>query len=654
MKKTKKLLIVLILIILIIQVFSCLTNSSFASATISTDDTVESTENSDTESGNALEDLIGGAIDGIAGVLLIVPRWLITILGGVLGIIMGFFAQDGSLMGTVKSGGLTLEDILFNRVQLLDVNFFDFSGSTKSTSYMIRENVAIWFTSIRNIAIIVLAIIAVYVGIRMALSTIAEDKAKYKTMLIDWLTSLALVFVLQYIMIFTIGINNAFINVLSKGLTDNSNGQYSNYSDQSNVFLQQALFNPSFTTGFGSAIIYLLLQGITFVFLLSYIRRMITIAFLIVISPLVTITYSIDKMGDGRSQALNVWLKEFIYNILIQPFHCVSYLILGTTAIKLMTENTGWTGGVGLTKAVIAIALLIFIYTAEKIVKHIFHFETQSMADTVAQAAVVGTLVSTVTNGAKKAGAGGGAIKNFANGNSQNSQNQSNSLPPTQSNTATVTIPPTETTQQQPIQTTPIPPTAQNNNQSANNRPKKNQFIGRVLNGVSEVSPRLFGAAVAGTLGLATGNPTAMFTSGVAGYGLGAQYAQKRDLKLRQREMAQAVNRYKNAGNQNMTLDDLTNNALEFADGTKIAQTDEEIQLRDAMQRLQIQYARQGLDEKKIIKQAKQTVKDINNGFISELSAGDRFVGSIKQKFENFQENQRRASQRRTQDEENI
>ena len=54
-----------------------------------------------------------------------------------------------------------------------------------------------------------------------------------------------------------------------------------------------------------------------------YIKRMLTVGFLIVIAPLITITYSIDKMGDGKSQALNAWLKEFIYNVLIQTFHCI-------------------------------------------------------------------------------------------------------------------------------------------------------------------------------------------------------------------------------------------------------------------------------------------------------------------------------------------
>ena len=45
---------------------------------------------------------------------------------------------------------------------------------------------------------------------------------------------------------------------------------------------------------------------------ITYVKRMITIAFLIMIAPIITITYSIDRMGDGKSQALNKWFKEYI------------------------------------------------------------------------------------------------------------------------------------------------------------------------------------------------------------------------------------------------------------------------------------------------------------------------------------------------------
>ena len=50
------------------------------------------------------------------------------------------------------------------------------------------------------------------------------------------------------------------------------------------------------------------------------------IGLLVVVSPLITCTYSLDKAGDGKAQALGAWLKEFIYTILIQPFHCIIYM----------------------------------------------------------------------------------------------------------------------------------------------------------------------------------------------------------------------------------------------------------------------------------------------------------------------------------------
>ena len=589
--------------------------------------------------------------------MLLPTKLLIAILGGILGLIMGFFAEDSSLMGVVQNGGLTLEDILFNRVQLLDVNFFNFTGDPSSTSYMIKENVAIWYTSIRNIAIVVLAIIAVYIGIRMAISTVAEDKAKYKTMLMDWLTSLALVFILQYIMIFTISINNAFIDVLSKGL---GNGQNSDLVD---TFLTQAITNISFTTGMASAIIYLLFQGITFIFLLSYIKRMITIAFLIVISPLVTITYSIDKMGDGKSQALNVWLKEFVYNILIQPFHCVSYLVLATTALAQF-EKTGWSGGAGLAQAIIAIAILVFIYSAEKIVKHIFHFESESMGETIAGAAIAGAVLGKVTSGAKKAAGAAGVVKNYTNGTPNGPNGPGGPGGP---NAPQPTTPQTQNANSQnqtPIDPTNSPsntPSAQlaaasissqastqasqntNNAGGASNYKRVNEGRRTVLNSLVALNARAAGAIALGTLGLATGDPKAMITGGMSGYGMGAGYSEANKTRMRKHDMARAVKRYE-AANQGMSQEDVINNALDFADGTKIAQTEEEIMLRDAMQQLQLQYTRNGLDEKKVIKQSRQIIKDIDGGLVTEYSAAQRYAGKIRTKMDDMKDAQ---SQRR-------
>ena len=308
-------------------------------------------------------------LDGLAGILVLPVKIMPLIVGKVLTWIMNAVVGEG------LTGTLSVADILFNNVTLTGINFFELN-SGDSTVDQIRKSVSIWYYSVRNLAAILLIVIIVYVGIRMALSTIAEDKAKYKQMLIDWITGLALLFVLHYLMVAIVNINNILVDVLKSTITG-SNGQISDT-------IMDQLFSDAlgigFTQGLGSALCYVLLVGVTFLFLISYVKRMITIAFLIVIAPLVTVTYSIDKMGDSKSQALNTWLKEFSYNILIQPFQCVTYLALGQTAITVLQN------GYSLKAIIIAIAMLIFVLTSEKIIKHIFHFESQSMSDTLAAA----------------------------------------------------------------------------------------------------------------------------------------------------------------------------------------------------------------------------------------------------------------------------
>lgn len=89
---------------------------------------------------------------------------------------------------------------------------------------------------------------------------------------------------------------------------------------------------------------------------------------LIIIAPLITITYSIDKLGDNKSQALDTWLKEFIYGILIQPFHCIIYLVFVSQAIDLCSTGT-------LASILLSVMMMFFIMKAEGIVRKIFGFE---------------------------------------------------------------------------------------------------------------------------------------------------------------------------------------------------------------------------------------------------------------------------------------
>lgn len=47
------------------------------------------------------------------------------------------------------------------------------------------------------------------------------------------------------------------------------------------------------------------------------------LAFLTIIAPLMAMTYPLDKLQDGSAQGFNTWLKEYIFNLLIQPVHLI-------------------------------------------------------------------------------------------------------------------------------------------------------------------------------------------------------------------------------------------------------------------------------------------------------------------------------------------
>ena len=242
---------------------------------------------------------------------------------------------------------VAIEDIIFaganGASNFLDINYFNFDPSVGELTLSFRQSVAKWYFILRLISTAALLVILIYIGIRMALSTIAEEKAKYKEMFLDWVQSVALLFLLHYIILFFIRINSAFVSGLApEGLAQGK--------DQMTDVMIKNIINSIFYSsigGFIAVFIYLLIVGQIAKFFILYVKRMITVGFLIMISPLITITYAIDKIGDGKAQALNAWLKELAYNILIQPFHCVLLLCFYNAIAKVMYDNTSALFGQG-------------------------------------------------------------------------------------------------------------------------------------------------------------------------------------------------------------------------------------------------------------------------------------------------------------------
>ena len=91
-----------------------------------------------------------------------------------------------------------------------------------------------------------------------------------------------------------------------------------------------------------------------------------------------------------------MWLKEYIYNILIQPFHLLVYTILIGTAIEFATANLFYT-----------LAALGFLVPAEKLLRKMFGFEKASHTMGQLGAATAGGLIANTIGKLGKGGSGG-------------------------------------------------------------------------------------------------------------------------------------------------------------------------------------------------------------------------------------------------------
>lgn len=339
------------------------------------------------------------AVDGVVGIVTTKARVLLVIITAALqGITSVLGHSDDGGISNVASGKngdamITVEEIFFNDLNITKINFFDMDkNSAGEISSEFRTNVAIWYYALRNLAIIILLCILIYVGIRMAISTVASEKAMYKNMFKDWVVSFILVFFMHYIIVVTIQANNSLVEIMRPKGSASLSSNYMNTLFINAIGVNtQNVIEISAVKSWASALIYAMMVFFTLAFLWTYVKRMITLAFLIIISPLVTVTYAIDKMGDGKSQALNTWLKEFVYNILLQPFQCVIYLAIMKTTIQKLAESEASIG-----RAALAIMCMMFVFSAEKIIRRIFGFDkASSIADTMA---TTGAMLATMSN----------------------------------------------------------------------------------------------------------------------------------------------------------------------------------------------------------------------------------------------------------------
>jgi len=306
---------------------------------------------------------------------------------------------------TSSKANVTIENIVYNKVPILDINFFDFEQAGGAVVdedgiiYIIKENVAMWYYIFRIIAILIMLLVLIYLGIRMALTTVVEKKAVYKEMLVSWIVGFIIVFAINYVMFAIIHINESLIDWV---IPNNEDGtELSLYET-----VRTKAYSLKATTGFAGMIMYIILVYYSIRFLIMYFKRFLTVTILALMSPFVAVSYAIEQINKkGRGgEIYGNWFKDFLYSVIIQAIHAMIYTIFIATAIKLSEASV-----LGI---FIAFMFLYFMVRVDKIVRKIFGLDKGKSAGKIALGNIKATtsVAKGFKNSAKKIG---GAYGNY-------------------------------------------------------------------------------------------------------------------------------------------------------------------------------------------------------------------------------------------------
>lgn len=289
----------------------------------------------------------------------------------------------------------SIESVLFNKYSNTQLGFFSGSATNNFLENSgIKDILNDFYSFFTGIAIAVYLVVLVYIGLKILISSTAEKGAKHKQLLLYWVEGVAILFLFPYVMKYAININNAFVEFVYA-----NKSEYYSADENPTMYAKKGTLRGAATLisdiiaeidekgdymseMFSAAwnyywFVYVVCWYVMFFqmvgFLIIYFKRMLMITFLIAIFPLVMISYALDKIGDGKSQAFGNWAKEFLLNVFIQSFHVIAYVIVMSLITEFMDDpSDNW---------LLIIISLTYIAKGDDILRGIFSLT--SSADTV-------------------------------------------------------------------------------------------------------------------------------------------------------------------------------------------------------------------------------------------------------------------------------
>ena len=363
------------------------------------------------------------------------------VLAEISKIIVSFGDGIVHIMARATGEVVTIGKLVFNKVDKVSIDYWNYTNSNATEiSTPIKNYMAIpvqkWYKVFNRIAIMVYMIVLVYMGIAIMLSSTGEKRARYKELTMTWVIGIAILFLFPYVMKYIIKLNDALTNMIANVSTSfgftQQEGTGGDLGQLGFLDVAYEYGKPEFSKHLGNskdiitftrnvaigvkddgsgnkktnanialALVYDVLIGQTLVILIMYYKRAFMMAFLIVIFPLVAMSYVIDKIGDGKSQSFGLWFKEFLVNVVVQTFHAIVYVLITGGGIKSYIDSSGG-------NFIFMFLCVLFLFEGEKILRGIFGI--QSQANTIGDLAATGAMIMAM-GGKAKGFFGGGDVK---------------------------------------------------------------------------------------------------------------------------------------------------------------------------------------------------------------------------------------------------
>ena len=383
----------------------------------------------------------------------IATMYLSILLSG-LAMILWFCLQSIFLTTGISSNLLQIpfpDTVIFNKMPLFDANFINPDSS--SPLFAVKSVVSGIYFSFEIIAVTAFVIIAMIIGIKLALSTIASQKAQYKKAVSAWVTGVVLVLSLHWILAGIFVVNETIVQKIYD-LSQLDSGWYFQVNTMASIpYVGTTLSqisswfgvsgssvgfsctdtvtgNATLATMLGcvpgylglilkymmegvagniiGSLIAFVVMGQTVSVIFMYIKRVFFTLLLGIVGPLVVVVDTLNRSVGKSSQIFTNWLKQIALTVLMQSFHAI-YLYV---TIKMII-GIGNTMSNQTMAAIIIIILTAGLIKFEKLFKQLF-----GVGDSVA-----GDLKGSSDKAMGKIGAGMVAAKALADNGTKLAQN---------------------------------------------------------------------------------------------------------------------------------------------------------------------------------------------------------------------------------------